>query len=93
MLFFILRDATLVSPYALLLFGGDLSVQHGTGIVRVDRWIEFRCDPRQAVLFRALRGQLDALLLRKVRDARADMWEEGREMIATVVALLGSEGR
>lgn len=88
-----LRDATMVSPMPLLLFGGDITVQHAARTVRVDKWIEFSMDPRQAVLFRALRGQLDALLQRKIERPAMDVWEEGGKLVETVVQLLSTEGR
>ncbi len=36
-----MRDSTLVSPYPLLLFGGELAVQHREKLVSVDEWIKF----------------------------------------------------
>jgi hypothetical protein len=38
-----LRDVTVVSPTALLLFGGALTVEHDGGYVSVDGWIRIRC--------------------------------------------------
>ena len=36
-----LRDTTPVTPFTLLLFGGAIQVQHSTGAVTVDKWIQF----------------------------------------------------
>lgn len=36
-----LRDTTLVSAYPLLLFGGDIKVQHLQKLLLVDNWIKF----------------------------------------------------
>lgn len=37
-----LRDSTLISPYPILLFGGDISVQHREQLICVDDWIKFQ---------------------------------------------------
>ena len=44
------REASPVSPYALLLFGGELSVRHEAGTVVLDDWAAFRAPARIAVL-------------------------------------------
>jgi len=87
-----LRDATMVTPYPLLLFGGEISVQHSAHTVKLDRWIEFEMDARVGVQFRALRGLLDNLLLRKVQDPGLDVWKEGGPLIDAVVQVLSNEG-
>lgn len=38
-----LRDCTVVSPMAILLFGGALRVVHEGGYVLVDEWLRIRC--------------------------------------------------
>jgi hypothetical protein len=45
----------MVGPYALLLFGGVVEVQHRAGEVTVDGWSRFRVAARTAVLLRELR--------------------------------------
>jgi len=65
-----LRDCTVVSPMALLLFGGALEVRHEAGLVTVDGWLRIRAPAPTAVLVKKLRAALDALLERKAR-ARA----------------------
>jgi hypothetical protein len=67
-----LRDSTAVSPYALLLFGGALQVLHDRSLVVVDRWIAFRATPAVGVLFRLVREELDAVLLRRVAEGPDD---------------------
>ena len=37
-----LRDSTLISPYPILLFGGDIEVQHKQQMVTIDDWVVFR---------------------------------------------------
>ncbi len=53
---------SVVSPYALLLFGGPLHVDHLANRVVIDEWIEFSCPARTAVLFREMRRRLNEVL-------------------------------
>lgn len=68
-----LRDCTVVSPMALLLFGGALSVMHEGGYVLVDDWLRIRASAPTAVLVKKLRGALDALLADKVRSSHGSI--------------------
>lgn len=60
-----INDSTVVTPYAILLFGGPIDVQHLQGTISVDKWIEFSAPARVAVLIKGLRGYMDRLLLEK----------------------------
>lgn len=60
------RDATVVSPFALLLFGGALNVYHEDGVVTVDEWLKFRIARTPATLVKYLRSQMENMLLRKI---------------------------
>ena len=86
-----LRDSTMVTPYPLLLFGGELKVRHAEHVVAIDRWIEFSAPPRTAVLFSQLRDELNRLLLEKIREPTLELELTGRT-IATIVQLLQDEG-
>jgi len=61
-----LRDATVVRPYALLMFGGEVGVMHEKGLLTVGEgtWAKFDAAPRVGVLVRGLRRALDDVLLR-----------------------------
>ncbi len=37
-----LRDTTLISPLSMLLFGGDIDVQHRERLISLDGWIYFQ---------------------------------------------------
>lgn len=60
------RDATVVSPFALLLFGGALNVYHENGVVTVDDWLKFRLARTPATLVKYLRAQMERMLLQKI---------------------------
>jgi len=46
----------MVGPYALLLFGGNIEVNHQEGLVTVDGWATFASPAKTAVLLRELRA-------------------------------------
>ena len=56
------HDVTVIPTYALLLFGGKISIQHLEGTLRVDDWLVFTTPARVGVLVQALRGYMDLLL-------------------------------
>ena len=85
-----LRDSTMVTPFPLLLFGGELKVRHAEHVVTVDKWIEFSAPPRTAVLFSQLREELNRLLLEKIREPTIELELTGRT-IKTIVQLLQEE--
>lgn len=66
-------DSTEALPYALLLFGGELSVSAEDGSIAVDEWIRFSAVGRIALLVGRLRQRLEALLLQKIEDPSADI--------------------
>lgn len=37
-----LRETTLITPFPVLLFGGDIEVQHRERLLSVDGWIYFQ---------------------------------------------------
>ena len=86
-----LRDATLVGAYPLLLFGGKVEVDHARAKATCDGWIKFRAAPRVAVLFKNLRRELDATLMRKIADPSLDVDAESAGLVRTIVELLESE--
>lgn len=79
-----LRDCTVVSPMALLLFGGALSVMHEGGYVLVDDWLRIRASAPTAVLVKKLHGALDALLADKVRNSHESIIKDRMHAHAAV---------
>ena len=92
-----IRDSTIVTPFALLLFGGTPVVNHDKGTITVDGWIEFISSPAIGVLFRLIREELDAILLDRIGDTSGggELGQESNsgKMIAGLVALLEKTGR
>lgn len=101
-----IRDATMVSPYALALFGGHLDIDYSQGIIAVGSdlqvngptstqksalsWIEFKATGRIAVIVQALRKALDALLSVKLDDPDFDI--SNHLIQKTIVRLIKGEG-
>jgi len=86
-----LRDTTVTSPLALLLFGGQLEVVHGEGYVLVDGWIQIRAAAPTAVLVQRLRGGLDTLLQQRIKQPGLDWGAQAGELINTIIKLLQDE--
>ncbi|KAJ8036559.1 ATP-dependent RNA helicase dhx29 [Holothuria leucospilota] len=86
-----LRDSTLISPYSILLFGGDITVQHREQLICVDDWIKFQAPAKTAVIFKELRELLDSLLSRKLANPTFSIQDE--KVIQDLLLLLQSEGR
>lgn len=86
-----LRDSTMVSPYAILLFGGAVEVLHDKGQITVDKWIVFKSPARVGVLARELRKQLDLLLLNKFEHVSMDLALTGQGVTDAIVNLLNTE--
>mmetsp|Transcript_54255 Transcript_54255/g.118311 ORF Transcript_54255/g.118311 Transcript_54255/m.118311 type:complete len:89 (+) Transcript_54255:3-269(+) len=80
----------MVTPFPLLLFGGEITVQHARQTISVDSWIEFAAPPRVAVLIKHLRREIDRLLLRKIAAPDLELAHMD-ETVAAVVTMLDEE--
>jgi HrpA-like RNA helicase len=87
------RDLTVVSPFALLLFGGALQVFHEEGVVTVDEWLKFRIARTPATLVKHLRAQMESMLLRKIVTPEDDVFSttEAKAVISSVSSILRHE--
>eukprot|EP00039_Didymoeca_costata_P004713 m.75692 g.75692 ORF g.75692 m.75692 type:complete len:691 (-) comp12518_c0_seq1:97-2169(-) len=65
-----IRDSTIISPFGLLLFGGDLIVDHHKKLVTVDEWIKFHTPPAIGVLFKVVREELNEVLLNFIENPK-----------------------
>lgn len=70
-----LRDSTVVSPFPLLFFGGELTVNHADGIVTIDGWIQMKAPARIAVLINQLRKAVDRSLESKIVNPHSQIGE------------------
>eukprot|EP00040_Diaphanoeca_grandis_P018572 m.97718 g.97718 ORF g.97718 m.97718 type:complete len:1204 (+) comp27004_c0_seq2:178-3789(+) len=81
------KDSTVVTAFALLLFGGMPIVNHDKGRIVVDDWIVFLATPAIGVLFQLIRKELDVMLVNKIGASVTDQ-AHSAAMVAKVVALL-----
>ena len=86
-----LRDATMVSPYSVLFFGGKLGTDPLGGTISVDGWLKFRAPGRVAVLIGLLRRAVDAVLDKKIDEPGLRI--EREPAIAALLQLLAADGR
>lgn len=66
-----LRDCSVASPLAIMLFGREVTVEHRSSLVVVDGWIKIKVTGRCAAILMAVREKLDDLL-RGGADSRDD---------------------
>lgn len=84
------RETTMVPVYAILLFGGELSVHHQAGLIRIDSWATFKAPARIAVLVRELRAAAANLLEAKVGDPSMDLGRS--KIIDAMLHLCSTDG-
>ncbi|XP_029301118.1 ATP-dependent RNA helicase DHX29 [Cottoperca gobio] len=84
-----LRDTTLIPPFPLLLFGGDIDIQHRERLITLDGWIHFQAPVRIGVIFKHLRKLMDSLLEKKLENPRMNL--EGERTIQMILDLIRSE--
>ena len=81
------RDCSTVSPYILLLFGGQLDVHHQEMLITVDRWLAFNAPPKVAVLVKLLRREMETLLRRRFKIL-SNMARTGSRLVHAISQLL-----
>uniref|UniRef100_A0A3B5K9A1 RNA helicase n=1 Tax=Takifugu rubripes TaxID=31033 RepID=A0A3B5K9A1_TAKRU len=84
-----LRDTTLIPPFPMLLFGGDIDVQHRERLITLDGWIHFQAPVRIGVIFKHLRKLMDSLLEKKLENPKMNL--EGDRTIQMILELVTSE--
>ncbi|XP_063061354.1 ATP-dependent DNA/RNA helicase DHX36 [Engraulis encrasicolus] len=92
-----LYDCTEVSPFSLLFFGGDISIQmdHDQETIAVDEWIVFQSPARIAHLVKSLRKELDSLLEEKIKTPKPVDWNDRSSkdcaVISAIIDLLSTQ--
>ncbi|GIL66003.1 hypothetical protein Vafri_19646 [Volvox africanus] len=84
------REASMVPVYGMLLFGGELTMEHTTGRLWVDGWAEFKASAQVGVMVRQLRDEMDRLLGAKINDPELPL--ETDPLVLAVEQLLSSDG-
>ncbi|KAL4617559.1 ATP-dependent RNA helicase DHX29 [Arapaima gigas] len=71
-----LRNTTLITPFPMLLFGGDIDVLHRERLISLDGWIHFQAPVRIGVIFKQLRKLIDSLLEKKLENPKMNLEDE-----------------
>lgn len=53
-----LRDTTLISPFPMLLFGGDIDIQHREKLITLDGWINFQVRAQRGTFKKAKQSKM-----------------------------------
>ncbi|KAF9936561.1 hypothetical protein BGZ65_002286 [Modicella reniformis] len=80
-----------VGQFPLVLFGGELAIKHHVKLVTVDKWIQFRCHAKTAVVFKMMREELYKLLQKRIDDPGKGTTEREERWLEMLVAILEGE--
>jgi ATP-dependent RNA helicase DHX36 len=85
-----IRDASMVDPLVVVLFGGHVHVQPDQAHITVDQWIKLRAPPGVATVVRELRLAIERVLLDKIRDPKATQTTQLTSVVRTLLMAAGS---
>nr|XP_056704481.1 ATP-dependent RNA helicase DHX29 [Euleptes europaea] len=71
-----LKESTLISPFPILLFGGDIEVLHRERLLSVDGWIHFQAPVKIAVIFKQLRALIESVLRQKLENPKMSLEDD-----------------
>uniref|UniRef100_A0ABM5FTZ3 ATP-dependent RNA helicase DHX29 n=2 Tax=Pogona vitticeps TaxID=103695 RepID=A0ABM5FTZ3_9SAUR len=71
-----LKETTLISPFPILLFGGDIEVLHRERLLSVDGWIHFQAPVKIAVIFKQLRALIESVLKEKLENPKMSLEDD-----------------
>ncbi|KAJ8280492.1 hypothetical protein GJAV_G00055500 [Gymnothorax javanicus] len=85
-----LYDCTEVSPFSLLFFGGDISIQkdQDQDTIAVDEWIVFQSPARIAHLVKNLKKELDSLLQERIKNPQPVDWGDTKSKDCAVISAI-----
>jgi ATP-dependent RNA helicase DHX36 len=80
-----IRDASMVDPLVVVLFGGHVHVQPDQTHITVDQWIKLRAPAGVATVVRELRLAIERVLLDKIRDPKATQTTQLTSVMRTLL--------
>ncbi|KAG0064792.1 hypothetical protein BGZ89_008846 [Linnemannia elongata] len=80
-----------VGQFPLVLFGGELSVKHHAKLVTVDKWIQFKCHAKTAVVLKMMREELDKILQKRIDEPEKGTTEREERWLEMMVSILEGE--
>ena len=88
-----LRETSVVSPMALVLFCGDASYKASTSELIVDGWIQLQCTETDAAVLLHLREQLGSALKARINDPSYSWEQSATALVSAIVRVLRDETR
>jgi ATP-dependent RNA helicase DHX29 len=88
-----LRDVSIASPLAIMLFAREVTVEHRSSLVLIDGWIKLKVTGRCSAMLMAVREKLDELLRSQVVGAGGEISNDGPRTLELVASLLREEGK
>ena len=85
-----LRQSSMISPYAILLFGGQLQVEHEAGLISLDGAWSFKAPAKIGILIRELRDEVRGLLAEKLENPAMQI--SSSPIVDALLTLLSSDG-
>ena len=82
---------SVIKPFSLLLFGGNITVKHVERKVLVDDWIELGTAAKTGVMFRQLRQELSVLLKNQINNCGDGNRLEADKIINIIVDIFSNE--
>lgn len=86
-----MHDTTVVSPYSLMLFGGDMEIVYERSVVEIDKWIKLRVPAQTAVLLKKLRQIINGHLFTRLNTPDDTLSEQSTLITNTVFKLFDDE--
>ena len=84
------RAASMVPCYSVLIFGGKIEVRHEQGVLVMDEWAKFKAPAKIAILVREMRQLVNKLLSLKVENPRLDI--SASELVDVLLKILTTDG-
>ncbi|CAM9373143.1 unnamed protein product, partial [Choristocarpus tenellus] len=94
-----MHDSTYATPFSLMLWGARIEHVRPYGHTKkavevvIDRWLRFRTREKTAVVFKAMRRELNNLLITKIEDPHADNSVLSGILVTCLMRLLEVETR
>jgi hypothetical protein len=87
-----IRDSSMVTPFAMILFGGPIQVHHHDNKITLgkQKWVSFHSEPRISALVNGLRVALHTLLEVKITAPHLDISSTG--IVEAILRLLITNG-
>lgn len=84
------RQCSSIPKFALLMFGGEMAVEHKKAEIILDSWARLNASPKVGVLVKEIRARVDHLLAIKLDHPETDI--ESNAIVTVLLELLRTDG-